>query len=118
MEKVTRKDILEKAINSYEKYSGICPLLSNAIDDITNHQGPNFVILTNREKRKLFPKYRRIYAIILFHAPISAGSYWWDRRSWKEEGRLGFLRWLYDQYKNDTEDISNLITELNIKYQL
>ena len=122
MEKITRKDILEKALNSYEEgYGGICSLLSKVMDDITNHQCPDFVILTNRDQRRLFPKYRRIYAIILFHASISnlsiSDAYWWDMGFWREDGRLGFLRWLYDQYKNDTEDISKLITKLNIKYQ-
>jgi len=118
MEKITRKDFLEKALNSYsyERFGGICPLLTKVMDDITNNQCPDFVILTNRDQRRLFPKYRRIYAIILFRASMSY-VYWWDMGSWEEDGRLGFLRWLYDQYKNDTEDISKLITKLNIKYQ-
>ena len=122
MEKITRKDILEKALNNHERYcchstyyiptyympGGLCALFTVVIKDITNNQCWDFVHLGRKDKRKIFPKFRRIYAILFFHASIS-GLWWWDMGSWKEEGRLGFLRWLYDKYKDDTEDISDLI---------
>ena len=117
MEKITRRDILEKAINDLERYcycsdryilGGLCALFATVIKDITDDQCLDFANLNRKEKQKIFPKFRRIYAILFFHASMS-GLWWWDMGLWREEGRLGFLRWLYDQYKNDTEDISSLI---------
>lgn len=92
---IYRIDILEYARIKYaNKVGGLCIAIETAariLCGITVNPtivAPQF----NRhyaEKYGFKEEYRKCYA------------YWWPRNVWAENGRLGFLKWLIEQYRDD-----------------
>ena len=93
---VTRVEVLEyaKELQSTHQYPGLCALLKDALEyyEIWSF---NFII---------FPKFKEEYAK---HFGASYHGYWWERDRW-DTGRLDFLNWLIQQYKNDRTNIRKL----------
>lgn len=98
---ITRVDVLEKA-KSYRVF-GLCYAIRKSLIYygifITGSYG-DFGDLP-----KIFPKFTREYAM-----PFGANeekAYWWRFNDW-EGGRMDFLNWLIDEYKDDTEDLGKI----------
>ena len=102
MEKITRKEILKQALNEHKFHLGICGCLNRPISRMSG------IRLSEVELREIFPKFRRFYAI-RFGASLF-GKYWWTSGKWK--GRLKYLNWLNEQYKDDERDISKLLEKI------
>ena len=93
---VTRVEVLEhaKELQSTCQYPGLCLLLNNALDHYNIWPFPSTI----------FPKFKVEYAK---HFGASYRGYWWERDRW-DTGRLDFLNWLIQQYKNDRTNIRKL----------
>ena len=93
---VTRVEVLEyaKELQSTHQYPGLCALLDDAL--------LAYNIYTFNST--IFPKFKEDYAI-----PFGASyhGYWWECGRW-DTGRLDFLNWLIQQYKNDRTNIRKL----------
>ena len=99
---VYRKDILEYAYEHHEGYIGLCYLLKRSIDafnctsaDDDRHTDLSFIFNTFNLKNA-----------VRFGAEDK--GYWWPMWDWST-GRLDFLKKMIDYYKNDKEDLRNLI---------
>lgn len=97
---VTRVEVLKhaKELQPTYQYPGLCALLDDALEHYDIYAFPSTV----------FPKFSPKYASH-FGAPYSAyrGVYWWERGDW-ETGRLDFLNWLINEYKDDATNIRKL----------
>ena len=93
---VTRVDVLEYAteLQATRYYPGLCALLDDALEHYDIY---SFV-------RVIFPKFQEEYAR---HFGASYHGYWWERFNWGT-GRLDFLNWLIEQYKDDKTNIRKL----------
>jgi hypothetical protein len=58
------------------------------------------------EAKKLFPKLSRSNAYD-FHLNEDDDGYWWVPGDWKG-GRMQFLDWLIEEYRDDKEDLRNI----------
>ena len=95
---ITRVDVLEMA-KSF-RMSGLCFAILCALNYYGIHKTDSYCDLT-----KIFPKFTRENAI-----PFGAteeGIYWWRTFRW-ECGRIDFLNWLIEQYKDDKEDLRKI----------
>ena len=91
---VYRKDILEYAKNmDKEGFSGLCMLIDSSIFDFN---------LLHKWKVVLFPLFKRGNA--LSFGADKEWAYWWEEDDWSG-GRMQFLDWLIEQYKNNREDL-------------
>ena len=97
---VTRVEVLKhaKELQSTHPYPGLCVLLDNALDHYEILPFPSTI----------FPKFRPQYAKH-FRALYSDyyGVYWWERGAWNT-GRLEYLDWLINEYKDDKTNIRKL----------
>jgi hypothetical protein len=94
---VTRLQILTFAREHHTDAYGLCSLLHGALQNYGICCEPNevFPLFTNRNAR-------------LFGAKFTTScDYWWPKDDW-ETGRLQFLDWLIEQYKNDPTDLTTL----------
>ena len=100
---ITRVEVLKLAKAKVERnpkeYPGLCILLENTINMNYN--------IWLKDPRWVFPLYNPMYAK-LFGATTDIG-FWWERDEW-DTGRLDFLNWLIEQYKDDKTDIRDLKT--------
>lgn len=93
---VTRVEVLEhaKELQGTHQYPGLCALLNDALEyyDIWSPAST------------IFPKFKEDYAK---HFGASYRGYWWERFNWGT-GRLDFLNWLINEYKDDKTNIRKL----------
>lgn len=109
LECVYRKDILEYALKHHkypnsDNYGGLCKALINAL----NHYG----ISTRGVNIDYYlPLFRNHIAGTQFNAKINylgdTGEFWWPKGNWNM-GRLDFLKWLLEQYKDDKTNLKEL----------
>lgn len=103
---IYRVDVLEYAKIVYaNKVGGLCVAIEIAariLCGIIVH--PNIVAPKFErhyaEKYGFTEDYRKDYA------------YWWPMRVWAENGRLGFLKWLIEQYRDDKTIMPKTAEEL------
>lgn len=95
---VTRKEVLKRAKKL--KGDGLCFSIDEALRDYGIYLS-NALLMT-----KCFPKFRREEAL-KFGANKSDG-WWWEHDVW-DTGRMDFLNWLIDQYKDDKTNIRKMI---------
>ncbi len=93
---VTRVEVLEyaKELQSTCQYPGLCSLLNDALE----HYNIRPVAPT------VFPKFTKDYAR---RFGASYHGYWWEPCLW-DTGRLDFLYWLINEYKDDKTNIRKL----------
>lgn len=102
---VTRYEVLQyaKELQTTRTYGGLCNLLDDALmyyniyypSPTEIHSSPAIV----------FSKFRLRYA--KYFGTHYLLGYWWEKGQW-DTGRLEFLDWLIDQYKNDKTNIRKL----------
>ena len=91
---VTRVDVLKKAKEHQE--FGLCYAIQEALDDYDIIIRPEYIFsLFTRENA------------LKFGADKDC-PYWWDPGVWNT-GRMDFLNWLIEQYKNNKTDLKNSI---------
>lgn len=95
---VTRYEVLQyaKELQATHAYKSLCSLLGYALMD--------YDIYYPRPIEIIFPKFKEEYAK---HFGASYYGYWWERDRW-DTGRLDFLNWLINEYKDDKTDIRKL----------
>lgn len=99
-------DLLDRVLESYNKFNGLCSairwvfyedfLAINPAGRVT----PEIPLFTYKNA-KPFMEWMN----------VDPAAYWWPIHEWKDEGgkgRLAFLRWLADQYR-DSEETINLL---------
>lgn len=94
---VTRGEVLMYArqLQKEKPYLGLCELLDYALLNYEIWLGPSII----------FPKFSPMRARH-FGAYTDYG-YWWEKGRW-DTGRLDFLNWLIEQYKDDKINIRKL----------
>ena len=106
---VYRKDILEYALKHHrhtlprENHGGLCISIYEAL----LHYG---IDTYPKPIKIVFPLFTRNNASNLFNACLYENSlvdYWWPRGEWNT-GRLDFLKWLIEQYKDDKTNLKDL----------
>lgn len=103
LKRVYRKDILEYALKhhnypSCENDSGLCISIHKALRYYGIDISPMAIEI-------IIPLFTVNNAISLFNA--KPNYYWWPRGKW-DTGRLDFLKWLLEQYKNDKTNLKEL----------
>lgn len=93
---VYRKDILEYALKYNNKAKGVC----FALWDSLSHYGMVHNITLYLPLANL--NYAR-----RFGANVTYDGYWWPKGEWNT-GRLDFLKWLLEQYKDDKTNLKKL----------
>ena len=110
---VYKKDILEYALKHHryfsikENYGGLCITIRYALE----HYGITVPCMI----KTIFPLFTNNNANSLFNArPFNGGpyetpysKYWWSEGEWNT-GRLDFLKWLLEQYKDDKTNLKEL----------
>lgn len=96
---VRRVEVLKKLKKNLKKnnYQGLCLALLDACHDYN---------LNYSDIIELFPGYTFANAIA-FGATEHYMPYWWEKYNWKT-GRIDFLNWLIEQYKDDKTDLRKL----------
>lgn len=105
---VYRKDILEYALkhhryNNGENHGGLCVSINKALE----HYGIYTKPMLNEN---IIPLFTNNNASSLFNATSYCDSYqiyWWPKGRWNT-GRLDFLKWLIEQYKDDKTNLKEL----------
>lgn len=105
---VYRKDILEYALKHHkywsgENHGGLCVTLINAFD----HYNIGVISINY-----YLPLFNNGNANILFNAKTNdfrydCEYYWWPKGEWNT-GRLDFLKWLFEQYKDNKTNLKEL----------
>lgn len=115
---VRRIDVLEsaksevKSFDDYTCFGGLCSLLAEALRYYgILLDGMSFCGRMD-ELKKFFPLYTHDNAV-KFGArsgeQMSEYTFWWPSFVWDEEGgRMRFLNWLIEQYKDDETDLRTL----------
>ena len=93
---VTRKEVLERAKKI--RKSGICSSLIFALED--------YCIPCSLQLKMYFPQFVRMNAL-QFGADTSY-EWWWEPDVW-DTGRMDFLDWLIEQYKDDKTDLRKIL---------
>lgn len=97
---VTRLEVLKhaKELQSTHQYPGLCALLDDAL------LAYNIYTFHSTIFPKFSPQYAEHFGALYtkYH-----GVYWWDRGAWNT-GRLEYLDWLIEQYKDDKTNIRKL----------
>lgn len=94
---VTRVDVLRKAKSC--KKEGLCLAIRHAL---VYYDLPS---LTLADLSEIFPLFTRENAKRFDGDPFHL--YWWPIYEWNT-GRMDFLNWLIEQYKNDNTDLRKL----------
>ena len=92
---VTRKEVLKRAKKL--KRAGLCFSIDRALID--------YGIYLNVSYHYLFPKFRR--EVALNFGANKSDDWWWECGVWNT-GRMDFLNWLIDQYKDDKTNLRKL----------
>ena len=92
---VTRKEVLERAKKI--KNSGLCYSVINALY--------NYGLHSPHPLKNYFPKFMRENA--LQFGADKRGDWWWEPEIWNT-GRMNFLDWLIEEYKDDKTDLRKL----------
>lgn len=92
---VTREEVLKRAKKI--KISGICYSLITALKD--------YGIPYNRLLREYFPKFTRENA--LQFGADNENVWWWIPYVWST-GRMNFINWLIEEYKDDKTNLRKL----------
>lgn len=94
---VTRVEVLEhaKELQGTHQYQGLCFLIEDALSAYGICPFASIVF------PKFSPKYARQFGAFCDY------GYWWDRGEW-DTGRLDFLNWLINEYKDDKTNIRKL----------
>lgn len=97
---VRRVEVLKKVKKNLEKknYQGLCHALMDVFCD--------YNLNTGFDLAELFPGYTWMNAI-KFGATKDYMPYWWEKYNWKT-GRIDFLNWLIEQYKDDKTNLRKL----------
>lgn len=105
---IYRKDILIWTKYYYTTYEGLCCAIESSIRDLIH--------VYNRPQH-LIPLFSP-YVVRIFHEKHGVdirptqyiyGLYWWEPHTWElNGGRLGFLNWLIEQYKDDKTNLRKL----------
>lgn len=100
---VTRVKVL-KHVKSlmyyYCTFGGLCSALSASLDD--------YHIYKNYTKLKYYFPLFTYENAQKFGANGCPSGYWWDEKDWKN-GRMEFLNWLIEQYKDDKTNLRNIL---------
>lgn len=99
---ITRVEVLEyaKELQSTRQYPGLCLLLEDALSAYEIWPFASTVFLKfNIKDARAFGAYEYAYS--------KKGGYWWERGDWNT-GRLKYLNWLIEQYKDDKTNIRKL----------
>ena len=93
---VTRKEVLERA-KKYKNY-GLCYAINRALIYYKLTFSTDYDII-----KSIFPLFKIDNAYRIAKAnPFK--DYWWPKGEWNT-GRMDFLNWLIEQYKNDKTDL-------------
>lgn len=100
---VYRKDILEYTLKHYnypscENHAGLCISIHKALC----YYG---IDISSMAIKIIIPLFTINNAISLFNA--KPNYYWWPKGEWNT-GRLDFLKWLLEQYKDDKTNLKEL----------
>jgi hypothetical protein len=112
---ITRLDVLQKAKKNKHLFSGLCSAIMETAGSFIKgcdyeeegHPYDGFVICNSPDiiPNKLIPKFTHENAK-QFNAVDM--PFWWKYGDW-DTGRMDFLNWLIEQYKDDTEDVTPII---------
>lgn len=88
-------------------YAGLCSLLCSELHSYGLFDSNGYAAMMYSLK-KFFPLYT-FYNAIAFGAQLDEYLYWWTPFKWDEEGgRMRFLNWLIEQYRDDETDLRTL----------
>lgn len=115
---VHRIDVLEsaklevKAFDDCMNFGGLCPLLCSALRSYGLLEDDIYFSVNMDALKKFFPLYTHDNAVE-FDAwrdkPMSGCEFWWPPFVWDDSsGRMRFLNWLIEQYKDDDTDLRTL----------
>lgn len=93
---VTRKEVLKRAKKL--KRPGLCFSIDEALRDYGINLDYPFM--------KLFPKFEREEA--LNFGAEKEDAWWWEHDVW-DTGRMDFLNWLIEEYKDDKTNLRKII---------
>ena len=82
------------------KRAGLCSSIEEALRDYGVYSGVVHPCLV-----ECFPKFRREDAINFGAHKLD--SWWWDYNGW-DTGRMDFLNWLIEEYKDDKTNLRKL----------
>ena len=104
---IYRKDVLIWAKYYYanEDYDGLCCAIEDSVRDLmyVYNVPQHFIPLLNPDIVKSFHKR---YCVDTSNINYRFKSYWWEPYTWKlNGGRLGFLNWMIEQYKDDKTNL-------------
>ena len=113
---ITRLDILQNAKKYHSNYRGLCQAIASSAYVLLydeENKGEAYYYYPNEGPQKIIPLLTKNNA-----KPFGAVglAYWWREYVW-DTGRLDFLNWLIEQYKDDTEDITEDLAEfIHLKF--
>lgn len=117
---IYRVDVIDWAIKHHKKYNGICAALYDGLKyaGIKKHQylsregNTSWIGLIINDVFEIFPTHRLINARCFNTWDLPYGncnnSLWWERGDWSN-GRLDYLKWLREQYKDDKTSIKSIL---------
>lgn len=98
---IYRIDILEYVKNHHEEYYGICEGIEDACC--------KFQLGSPYSSRLIIPKLSLRYAKnFSIREKATEDGFWWKPNNW-DTGRLDFLNWLINEYKDDKTDLRYLV---------
>lgn len=98
-------DLLDRVLETHNEYNGLCPAIRWVFykdfmgTDPAGRATPEIPLFTYKNAKPFLQR------------NADPEAYWWPIREWKDvdgKGRLAFLRWLADQYRDSEETISLL----------
>ena len=112
---VRRIDVLERvksevlACYDAPNITGLCPLLCSELYSYGLYDGNVFLQARMDALKKFFPLYTHDNAVE-FGARREENMYWWPPFVWDEaSGRMRFLNWLIEQYKDDETNLRTIV---------
>lgn len=116
---IYRVDVIDWAIKHHKKYEGVCMALYDGLKHAGIKKRPipfpegntSWMVLTINDVFEIFPAHNYANAHHLFNARnlrFENYSLWWSSRDW-DGGRLDYLKWLREQYKDDKTPIKSIL---------
>jgi hypothetical protein len=107
---IYRKDVLiwVKYYYANEDCRGLCSAIFHSVSDLMHvYNGTHcFIPLLSPGVAKIFHKEHGVDTSI---TQYTYGHFWWKPYSWKlNGGRLGFLNWMIEKYKDDKTNLRKL----------
>lgn len=107
---IYRKDLLIWAKHYYasKDCAGLCYAIENSISDLMHvyNAPPHLIPLLNPEVVRI---YHKIHGVDTSTTRYNSGCFWWQQCVWElNGGRLGFLNWMIEQYKDDKTNLRKL----------